>query len=362
MKKIRKEFTNPSKGISRIAFTLAEVLIVITIIGVVAAMTLPTLLDVNQEKVWNTSAEVFEAKMYQALKMMNVKGDLARLSSTEEFVQNLGKYFKIAKTCDNEHLTECFDKEVGYVSGDKVTNTKKLSDLNFKKAGDIGQTSWDSNIMGIQFPNGINGLIAYNDNNCLPKTGNKEDLMSCISLIYDVNAFAQPNAFTMDIRTINVPMAGDCLASTSSYCMALVNPSDGTDCTTSANKEACMRLDMYNENSTNTRDKSNRKVAANEMCRSMEMTLASKEQLTALYNELGQEYWAEILPSYGVNVAIGNTSGAVMGNTGCPASNFYVGGIWYNAPDLSAKISGWSSINCKQIDSTDFMGVCIKNK
>jgi len=40
------------------AFTLAEVLITLAIIGVVAAMTIPTLVANYQEKSWNTAASV----------------------------------------------------------------------------------------------------------------------------------------------------------------------------------------------------------------------------------------------------------------------------------------------------------------
>ena len=42
------------------AFTLAEVLITLAIIGIVAAMTIPTLIANYQERAWNTSASVFE--------------------------------------------------------------------------------------------------------------------------------------------------------------------------------------------------------------------------------------------------------------------------------------------------------------
>ncbi len=42
------------------AFTLAEVLITLGIIGIVAAMTIPTLVADYNKKVWDTNAEVFE--------------------------------------------------------------------------------------------------------------------------------------------------------------------------------------------------------------------------------------------------------------------------------------------------------------
>ena len=42
------------------AFTLAEVLITLGIIGVVAAMTIPTLVQNYNVKTWNTAASLFE--------------------------------------------------------------------------------------------------------------------------------------------------------------------------------------------------------------------------------------------------------------------------------------------------------------
>ena len=170
---------NVLNTLRKAGFTLAEVLIVITIIGVVAAMTLPTLLDVNQEKVWNTSAEVFETKMYQALKMMNIKGELARLDSTEDFVANLQKNMKIAKTCDNEHLDECFTKKISLMQGKKATKPKNLSGeggYNLTTSANLGHGDWDTNVMGLQFTNGITALLAYNASDCAPTTNSQDNL------------------------------------------------------------------------------------------------------------------------------------------------------------------------------------------
>ena len=100
------------KAISRIAFTLAEVLIVIAIIGIVAAIVLPTLFDAGNEKIWQNQSDVFGSKMFTALKMMNFKGDLARLESTEQFANNLKKYIRIVKICPSETAYQCFDKKI----------------------------------------------------------------------------------------------------------------------------------------------------------------------------------------------------------------------------------------------------------
>ena len=48
------------------AFTLAEVLITLAIIGIVAALTIPTLIQNYQERAWGTASEVFQRKLGEA--------------------------------------------------------------------------------------------------------------------------------------------------------------------------------------------------------------------------------------------------------------------------------------------------------
>ena len=50
----------------KFGFTLAEVLITLAIIGIVAAMTIPTLIANYQERSWNTAATVFDRKLTEA--------------------------------------------------------------------------------------------------------------------------------------------------------------------------------------------------------------------------------------------------------------------------------------------------------
>ncbi len=52
-------------------FTLAEVLITLGIIGVVAALTIPTLMQNYKSRAWTTSSQVFVRRLEEALKTMN---------------------------------------------------------------------------------------------------------------------------------------------------------------------------------------------------------------------------------------------------------------------------------------------------
>ena len=62
----------PGEGSIRNAFTLAEVLITLAIIGVVAAMTIPTLISDFQEKVTVTKLQkVYSMAKIQVLQLQN---------------------------------------------------------------------------------------------------------------------------------------------------------------------------------------------------------------------------------------------------------------------------------------------------
>ena len=54
----------------KIAFTMAEILLSLTIIGVVAAITLPSLMGNINERTWNTQRKALHARMSQAIAMM----------------------------------------------------------------------------------------------------------------------------------------------------------------------------------------------------------------------------------------------------------------------------------------------------
>ena len=77
------------------AFTLAEVLITLAIIGVVAAITIPSLVKNYNEKAWSTAQKVFTERLEVATRQMNTEEKLAGYSNTMDFVNELKKYIKI---------------------------------------------------------------------------------------------------------------------------------------------------------------------------------------------------------------------------------------------------------------------------
>jgi len=113
------------------AFTLAEVLIVLVILGVVSALVLPLLLNSVSDRL-NTERDVNIAhKFTEAMEDMRLTGKLVRYNSTEEFVDELQKHMKIVKRCDADHIAECWPTDkIATSKADKYVDVSSLKTRN----------------------------------------------------------------------------------------------------------------------------------------------------------------------------------------------------------------------------------------
>ncbi len=279
------------------AFTLAEVLITLAIIGIVAALTIPTLVQNYQERAWNTASQVFQRKLGEALRVMNVQGTLAGYTTTEAFVDELSKHIKITRICDNDDITTCFSDTVTW--GDEEVDMSKV-----KKAKNFGQNDWDTNTVAVQFANGVNGIIAYNPDcrqnqfsNDVITVGETGIGTTCLAILYDVDGFKNPNTQQKDLRGLNVTSLGG------SNCA--IELSDGT-CFTAPFIPTPHVWNGCDENGTTSdpddlafmseyglqycmysgHGKNDYWAGAVKACHDMGSSLPSQEQLTALANEL----------------------------------------------------------------------------
>ena len=206
------------------AVTLAEVLITLGIIGIVAAMTIPTLISVNNQRAWDTAANVFERKLGESLSVMNTQNALGGWPTTEQFVNELQKHMKINKVCSTP--TDCFENEITSGSEDEIIDITKITQA--KNLYSTADPDWGTNVMGLQFANGVSALLAYNprckndqfSNQNVKISGSVENngkkgtvglSTNCISILYDVNGYGKPNKFTTgtekaDLRGVNVSL------------------------------------------------------------------------------------------------------------------------------------------------------------
>lgn len=99
--------TNTFKAKSNKAFTLAEVLITLGIIGIVAAITIPILVSSYQEKVFVTQFQKVYSQLSQAYNMAaKDNGTADTWSSSQDAYNYLKPYFNINEDCPN--VVGCF--------------------------------------------------------------------------------------------------------------------------------------------------------------------------------------------------------------------------------------------------------------
>lgn len=99
--KVYSRFTSHF-SLKKAAFTLAEVLITLGIIGVVAAMTMPSLIQNYQEKATVTKLKKCYSLVSQAyVSILNDEGgsDTLQAGDDLEMMEKFGKYLKYQKTC-----------------------------------------------------------------------------------------------------------------------------------------------------------------------------------------------------------------------------------------------------------------------
>ena len=188
------------------AFTLAEVLITLAIIGVVAAITIPSLVNNYNQRAWERAKDVFTKRLEVATKSMNAQEKLAGYSSTMDFVNELKNYIKITRVCDNNNITKCFNKEVIWNAGEDPIDMSEITSaesfgLDWKFQG----TEKTPETVAVQFANGINAIIAYNPNvEQDPYDNRKGAPADSMAILYDVSGNKNPNTNGKDIDKINV--------------------------------------------------------------------------------------------------------------------------------------------------------------
>ena len=220
---VAKPFAPRNDMKRKAAFTLAEVLITLGIIGVVAAITLPALIDSVTERKNSERHANIVYKVTQAMEMMKVHGELGRrYDTTEAFVDELQKYLKISKRCDANHIADCWPT-------DKVTDGEGNEfEISKAKTGKNLSLQSSTNNVGLILGDGASIILNYNPDSgivdetdaivavkkSLPVGGGRSkefvytsNATASIDFITDVNGSAAPNAETSnnvyhDIRNL----------------------------------------------------------------------------------------------------------------------------------------------------------------
>ena len=252
-----------------LGFTMAEILLSLTIIGVVAAITLPSLMANINERTWNTQRKAVYARLSQAIAMMpqlNGYGTFSTDSTTgsttdtaaEAFLtEGLSKVLKINNICDATHLADCgIAASFTNLAGSTITWPTKLSELNSMFTDSFDNTANDgsiyqnpqkdinTNAAAFETQNGETIALYYNPYCTADTEGNVlyySQPKMCANFVYDLNGNKGPNAVGKDIGFITAlyPTDSNVVAP---YPLA-TNAASGTTIAQTAASAACSAQD-----------------------------------------------------------------------------------------------------------------------
>lgn len=218
------ESSHPELISGSFGFTLAEVLITLGIIGVVAALTLPTLNQAVNKRVRAEQIRTVKYKFTKATDKMNSLGLIGPYNSTAAFVAELQKHLKIAKVCPSSKLRECwpYDK-ITLLDGKEYEVTKIQTGKNFQmKNSDTADYS--SPNVGIITGDGTPMILSYNTKcealDPVKQYGwTTEDnkpvsnaTASCVAAVFEVNGTGKPNKQNDDVALFNANGLGSSCA------------------------------------------------------------------------------------------------------------------------------------------------------
>ena len=206
------------------AFTLAEVLITLGIIGVVAALTLPALLTNIQSKVRAERSRSVQYKFSLATEKMARLNLIGPYDSTDAFVDELQKHLKISKRCNASNLRGCWPYDTVDLGNGKTwdiskTKTGKQFGMNTDDDND-----YTSDNVGIVTADGTPMILSYNKKckaiDSLEKlswttTDNKpltNPSASCVAAVYEINGTGKPNKLSDDVVLFNANKLGNACA------------------------------------------------------------------------------------------------------------------------------------------------------
>lgn len=193
-------------------FSLAEILIALTVLGVAAMLTLPQFIQDFREKMEKEQVRTVKYKLTQATDKMKSLDLIGPYESTEKFINVLKQHYKVIKICDNINLAKCWPSKTiltadGEVAVNSITTGEELKALTYGSA--------QTKTMGLVTADGISMILAYSPvcsqlDPMRTYEWSTEDskpvtnaTTNCISAIFDINGGKKPNRLGKDVRTLN---------------------------------------------------------------------------------------------------------------------------------------------------------------
>ena len=170
----------------KLGFTLAEVLITLAIVGVIAAMVLPPIMQNLEEKTTiNRLKKAYSELSKTYLMIKNEKGDPTSWLQTDSY-EEIGElfipYLEVSKNCKTG--TGCFSDNCYSVNGEPYW-------INLDTRDDMSK---------FILTNGTSIALKIYNKNCDSIEGNNEQLKSvCGWIVVDTNGKKKPNTYGIDI-------------------------------------------------------------------------------------------------------------------------------------------------------------------
>lgn len=179
---------------SSLAFTLAEVLVTLGIIGVVSALTLPALVKNHQRQVYVIQLHKVYNEVQQAVDSYVTENNYVNLgesrirNNADELRRFVNKYFKVTQNCGT-HYTPCFEAEYSSLNGDTVSDIGSLCNIVVTIA-DGTAICWDVAPMDAEVDEDGN---SFSSSNSVGSDG------EVIDLEVDINGKQGPNIYGRDM-------------------------------------------------------------------------------------------------------------------------------------------------------------------
>ena len=177
------------------AFTLAEVLITLGIIGVVAAMTMPTLINNINKKHWITGYKKAFSELSQIHQLLNSETGGSYMAECNDFddvcLKNLfAEKMKVVEYCKETVPNKCQESST-YLNG-KTRGINQSTDVN---------DTWPT----IVTASGYSVKFRFHGNDCSEFIeGYSQKLPTCGWMQIDVNGLKRPNVVGKDIYFLNI--------------------------------------------------------------------------------------------------------------------------------------------------------------